>query len=215
MIFERIKSLIGLEKFKKLQSKSIAVIGLGGVGGTACIALARSGIENFVICDFDTIEESNINRQIVANSKNIGRFKTDEIEKMLININPNINITKITNKFDVSLFNEKIDFVIDAIDDIEAKKELISECINRKIKFISSMGAAKKMDPTKVEIIKLSKTTYDPIAKILRNYFKNKDFYVVSSSEELKDIADLGSYMPVVSTFSLYLTDYAIKQLIK
>lgn len=215
MIFKRLEDLFGLEGLKKLKNSKVAVVGLGGVGGIAAISLVRSGVGQIVICDYDIIDVTNINRQIIANTTNIGMYKTDVLEKMIKEINPECIVTKINNKVNESLFLENVDYVIDAIDDLNSKKYLITECLIRKINFISSMGAAKKLDPSKVELIKLSKTTYDPIAKIMRNYFKKKDFYVVSSTEAPIEIETLGSYMNVVSTFGLYLSDYIIKCIIR
>lgn len=211
--FERLMPLFGELALDKLAASTVAVIGIGGVGGEAAICLARSGVGNIIICDYDLVEESNINRQIVASTKTIGLNKTDCLEKMIKDINPSCNVYKLTKKVDKDLFNLKIDFLIDCIDDINSKIDLISGCIDKKVPFISSMGAAKKVDPSKVCVTKLSKTAYDPVAKVMRNRFKNKDFYVVSSTEEPK-CSGLGSYMPVVATFSLLLSDYCIKYII-
>ncbi|HHU56544.1 MAG TPA: tRNA threonylcarbamoyladenosine dehydratase [Acholeplasmataceae bacterium] len=214
MKFQRLTYLFGTEGLDKLSKAKVAIVGLGGVGGTAAISLVRSGIGNIIICDFDIIEESNINRQIVANSFNIGMYKTDCLEKLIHEINPACQIKKLTQKVDEKLFDEKPQFVIDAIDDVPSKISLIKMCIKENIPFISSMGAAKKVDPQKVEITTLKKTSYDPIARILRREFKNHDFPVVSSTEEAL-IRDLGSYMPVTSTFGLLLSDYCIKEILK
>ncbi|MFA7366753.1 MAG: ThiF family adenylyltransferase [Bacilli bacterium] len=215
MIFQRLKYLFGLENLEKLNNAKVAVIGLGGVGGITAISLARSGVGNIIICDYDVVDITNINRQIIANIKNIGRLKTDVLEEMILEINPNCKVTKISQKVNDSLFLENPNFIIDCIDDIKSKKYLIEQCLTRKIKFISSMGAAKKVDPSKIAVVKLSKTSYDPIAKILRNHFKNNDFYVVSSTEKPAKIDVLGSYMNVVSTFGLFLSDYIIKCIIR
>jgi tRNA A37 threonylcarbamoyladenosine dehydratase len=214
MIFERLEYLVGSEGLDKLKEARVAIVGLGGVGGIAAISLARSGVGNIIICDFDTVSETNINRQIIATTKTIGLLKTDVLEQMILEINPDCKITKITDKVSSHLFSYNPEYVIDAIDDIKSKIYLITECMQRKIKFISSMGAAKKMDPSKISVVKLSKTTYDPIAKILRQHFKRDDFNVVSSTEALA-IKQLGSYMPVVSTFGLYLSDYILKLILR
>jgi len=214
MMFTRLKYLFGEEKLAKLKKAKVAVVGLGGVGGICAIALVRSGIENIILCDFDKVDITNINRQVVAYCDTIGMYKTDVLEKMINRINPNCKVTKITNKVNKDLLLYQPQYVIDAIDDIKSKIELIKLCLENKITFISSMGAAKKTDISKIAIMKLSKTTYDPIAKILRHEFKNNDFFVVSSTESTKSI-ELGSYMPVVSTFGLYMCDYIIKQIME
>ena len=212
--FERLEPLFGANGLDKLAKSTVAVIGVGGVGGLAAIALARSGIGKIIICDFDVVEESNINRQIVANTKTIGMKKTDVLEQMIKDINPDCEVIKLTKKVDQDLFDQKIDFLIDCIDDLPSKVSLIKECITRNINFISSMGAAKKVDPSKVSVTKLSKTAYDPVAKVLRSKLKGYDFPCVSSTE-VPICEDLGSYMMVVNTFSLLLSDYCIKQLLK
>lgn len=213
---ERLIPLFKEEGIKKLQNATVAVVGVGGVGGICAITLARSGVGNIIIQDFDIVEESNINRQIVANYNTIGLSKVDVLYNQIKEINPNCNVIKLNSFFDkdnLSLFSYNIDYVIDAIDSFDSKCFLIENCINRNIKFISSMGAAKKIDPSKVEITKLQKTSYDPLAKKLRNKFKKNNFYVVSSTENSK-CEELGSYMGVVSTFGIYAAHHIIMQIV-
>lgn len=213
---ERLIPLFKEEGINKLQNATVAVVGVGGVGGICAITLARSGVGNIIIQDFDIVEESNINRQIVANYNTIGKSKVDVLYNQIKEINPNCNVIKLNSFFDkdnLSLFSYNIDYIIDAIDSFDSKCFLIENCINRNIKFISSMGAAKKLDPTKVEITKLNKTCYDPLAKKLRNKFKNNNFFVVSSTENSK-CEELGSYMGVVSTFGIYAAHHVILQIV-
>lgn len=213
---ERLLPLFKEEGLKKLNNATVAVVGVGGVGGICAITLARSGVGTIIIQDFDKVEESNINRQIVANYNTIGLYKVDVLEKQIKEINPNCKVIKLNSFFDkdnLSLFSYNIDYVIDAIDSFESKCLLIENCINRNIQFISSMGAAKKLDLTKVSITKINKTSYDPLAKKIRNAFKNNNFYVVSSTEETK-CEQLGSYMPVVSTFGLLAAHHVITKII-
>lgn len=213
---ERLLPLFKEEGLKKLNNATVAVVGVGGVGGICAITLARSGVGTIIIQDFDKVEESNINRQIVANYNTIGLYKVDVLEKQIKEINPNCKVIKLNSFFDkdnLSLFSYNIDYVIDAIDSFESKCLLIENCINRNIQFISSMGAAKKLDLTKVSITKINKTSYDPLAKKIRNTFKNNNFYVVSSTEETK-CEQLGSYMPVVSTFGLLAAHHVITKII-
>lgn len=213
MIFQRLEYLFGLNGLEKLKTATVAVVGLGGVGGIAAESLVRSGVGKIIICDFDVVQESNINRQIIANTKTIGQYKTDVLEQKLKDINPDCQVIKITDKISETLFTYNPEYVIDAIDDIKSKKFLISECLKRKIFFISSMGAAKKTDPLKIMKTKLSRTSYDPIARILRQHFKGRDFPVVSSTEK-PNITELGSYMNVVAVFGLYLSDFIIKKIL-
>lgn len=214
---ERLIPLFGNDLLNNLHSKSVAIVGVGGVGGICAITLARSGVQNIIIQDFDTVEESNINRQVVASFDTIGMYKVDVLEKMLKSINPNINVIKIKNYFneeDMSVFNYKIDYLVDAIDSFDSKCLLINECLKRKVKFISSMGAAKKIDPSKVVITSIEKTSYDPLAKKIRLNFRNKKFKVASSTES-SNCEKLGSYMPVVATFGLKIADYVLKRLMQ
>ncbi len=215
-MYQRLLPLFKEEGLEKLKKSTVAVVGIGGVGGISAIALARSGIGNIIIQDFDIVEESNINRQIVANYNTIGMSKVDVLEKQIKDINPKCNIIKLNSFFDkdnLSLFSYNIDYVIDAIDSFDSKCLLIEYCINNNINLISSMGAAKKLDLTKVSITKLNKTSYDQLAKKLRTHFKNKNFDVVSSSEEAK-CNELGSYMPVVSTFGLLAAHHVIMKIV-
>ena len=211
--FDRLIPLFGQDGLEKIASSSVCVVGLGGVGGEATLALARSGVGMLIICDYDTVEETNINRQVVANTKTIGMYKTDVLEQMIKDINPDCNVIKLTKKVDEDILQNHFDFLIDAIDDLPSKIDLIKKCLDKNIKFISSMGAAKKVDPSKVTITKLSKTVYDPVAKVIRSKLKGYDFPVVSSTEEPL-CESLGSYMMVVNTFSLLLSDYCIKYLL-
>ncbi|MBO4622700.1 MAG: ThiF family adenylyltransferase [Bacilli bacterium] len=211
--FERLIPLFGESGLEKLSKSTVCVVGLGGVGGDACLALARSGIGSLIICDYDTVEETNINRQVVANVNSIGLYKTDVLEQMIKDINPDCNVIKLTKKVDEEIFDLQFDFLIDAIDDLPSKIDLIKKCLDLNIKFISSMGAAKKIDPSKVSVTKLSKTAYDPVAKVIRNKLRGFDFPVVSSIET-PVCEELGSYMVVVNTFSLQLADYCIKYLL-
>jgi len=165
---------------------------------------------------FDVVEESNINRQIVANYNTIGLSKVDVLEKQIKEINPKCNVIKLNSFFDkdnLMLFSYNIDYIVDAIDSFTSKCLLIEKCIENNIQFISSMGAAKKLDPSKVSITKINKTSYDPLAKKIRTYFKNNNFYVVSSTEDTK-CDELGSYFVVVETFGLLCAHHIITKIV-
>lgn len=176
---QRMELLIGEENIKKLQNSVVMVIGVGGVGSYAAEALARSGIGKLILVDGDTVALSNLNRQIHATFETIGKSKTQVMkERILTYRNDCTVITKdIFYNEDANsiLFDEPVDFVIDAIDTMTSKLSIIQYCLRNKIKFISSMGMANRMDPTKIEICDLMKTNYDPVAKIMRNLIrKNK-----------------------------------------
>jgi len=221
MSIERLEYLIGSENILKLKNAKVAVVGLGGVGGVSAITLARCGVGTLIIQDFDVVEPSNINRQIIANYETIGRYKTDLVEEEVKRINPNCNVIKITEMFNENscLFKQEIDFLIDAIDKLESKLLLMKTCLEKKIDFVSSMGAAKKMDPTKLAIMDIWKTSYDSLARIIRKRLKEDNIrakiMVGCSIEKPKSIPKLGSYMPVTASMGLLLADYAIKKIIQ
>ena len=191
--FERLELLIH-EKINDIYNKTVLIIGLGGVGSYAVEAIVRSGISNLIIVDNDTISLSNLNRQLMTYHSNIGNYKTDEVEKRILSINPNANITKITEFIDLNniknLFKTHIDYVIDACDTMIVKLELIRICKRKNIKLISCMGTGNKMDPSRLKIMDIRKTSYDPIAKKIRKMVKdekiNGKVMVVCSDEESK-----------------------------
>lgn len=175
--FSRLELLIG-NKINYIKDKTVLIIGLGGVGSYACEILARSGIENFIIVDNDKIDISNLNRQLETSLNNIGCFKTDEIEKRILSINNKVNIKKITKFITLDnindLFINNIDYVIDACDTLTVKMELIRICKNKNIKLISSMGTGNKIDPSRLKIVDIKNTSYDPIAKKIRKMVKDE-----------------------------------------
>lgn len=191
--FERLELLIK-DKINDIRKKRVVVLGLGGVGSYATEALVRSGIENIVIVDNDKIDITNLNRQLMTYHSNIGKYKTDEIEKRILDINPNCKVLKITEFITLEnikkLFDEKVDYVVDACDTITIKLELIRICKKKNIKLISSMGTGNKLDPTRLKIMDIRKTNYDPIAKIIRKMVKDEKIkgkvMVVCSDEEKK-----------------------------
>ena len=159
----------------KLISARIIVFGVGGVGSSVCHFLVRSGIQNIDIVDFDTIDETNINRQLVAYQSNIGELKVNALKTQLLDINPCLNINTFPIKFSESTMNQidflKYDIIIDCIDDISAKKLLISLSKKNEKYILSCMGAGNRyIEIPHFEITDISKTSYDPIAKILRKY---------------------------------------------
>lgn len=219
-VYTRLEYLFTKEQLDKIKNAKVCVVGLGGVGGMAVESLARTGVGTLVLMDFDKVNITNTNRQVIANSKTIGQYKTDAFKDFIFNINPSINVITINEKFDSnsSLFNYDFDYLIDAIDDVNNKFLLLKESLERNKVVISSMGTAKKLDLTKLKVIEIQKTSYDPIAKILRKKFReinlNKKLYVVSSDEEVMEGVKLGSYMPVVSTAGLLCSDFIIKKII-
>ena len=218
--FQRFALLLTSEQIEKINKAKVAIIGLGGVGSVATLALARNGVKNFILCDFDEVQLSNINRQLIANFSTLGMKKTDVCEKMIKEINPEASVKVISERFspETTLFANDFDYLIDAIDDLDNKCLLIKMCLENKKTFISSMGTAKKMDLTKLKIMDLNQTSYDPLARKLRKMLREDGIYekdpVVSSLEEPIKTIGLGSYMPVTSTAGLMLADYIIKKII-
>lgn len=222
-MFERIEKFIGSANLAKIKNKTVTVVGLGGVGGYAVESLIRSGIENIIIVDYDTIDITNLNRQIITNQNNIGNLKVDEMEARIISINPNCKITKLNLKLDLNnistLFNKKFDYLIDCCDTIVVKQELIKTCLNKKIKFISSMATGNKINPSLLEITDISKTSYDPIAKKIRKYLKDNKIYgkvpVVYSKEQNKKFeGSIPSMIFVPATSGILCANYIIKDII-
>lgn len=222
-MLERLELLIG-DKINDIKTKKVLIIGLGGVGSYAVEGLVRSGIENFIIVDYDKIDISNLNRQLMTNRSNIGEFKTDEIEKRILSINPNCNIVKVTKKIDMDnineLFDSNIDYVIDACDTLSVKLELIRICKKKDIKLISSMGTGNKMDPSRLKIIDIRKTSYDPLAKKIRKMVKDERIkgkvMVVSSDEvgytKIEKTIPSNSFVP--ATAGLLLASYIIRDIV-
>ena len=176
--FERTARLLSQEKFDKLTSSVVAVIGVGGVGGFVAEFLARAGVGNLILVDYDVIDITNINRQIIALSSNIGLYKVDEFKKRLSDINPNINIIihkeKISpDNFD-GIITKNIDYVADCIDDIPNKIELIDYCSRNCINIISSMGVGNRYKLCNYEITDIFKTEQDKLAKILRKKLRER-----------------------------------------
>ena len=205
---DRLETLIGTNKVDQLSNLNICIVGIGGVGGYALESLVRCGVKNITIIDSDVIDKTNLNRQIISNSKNIGMKKVEAAKERAILINPDIKINdicKFLNKDNISkLINKDFDYVVDACDSIETKIHLIKYCYINKIKIISSMGTAKKLDATKLKISTLNKTNYCPFARKLRRALSNdeqKYTKVVYSTETSLKTKELGSisYLPAIA----------------
>ena len=214
----RTRLLFGDAAIKKLSSATIMVVGCGAVGSFAIEALARSGIGNLILIDSDRIEESNFNRQLFALDSTINKEKVAVAKQRINDINPEINVVAKKLFFDKDTNLEiQPDFVIDAIDTVSSKIALYQWCQSHGIPFISSMGAARKTDPTKIRIDKLSKTSVCPLASKIRKLVKAsalQDFDTVFSTEAVTDSPqgkNFGSLITVTGTFGLFLANYAIQ----
>jgi tRNA A37 threonylcarbamoyladenosine dehydratase len=217
----RIRLLLGDQAIKKLQSKTVMVVGCGAVGSFAIEALARSGIGNLILVDFDKIEVSNINRQLFALQSTIGTPKVDVARARIADISPDINVTTF-NVFwdDNSDPDVRPDFVIDAIDSVPSKVALYRWCALHNIPFVASMGAAQKTDMSMIKISKLSKTTVCPLASKIRKLVRSEnlsDFPVVYSTQSpiKNETGVLGSMITVTGDFGLQLANFVIENLIK
>ena len=223
-MFERIIKLVGEENLKKLKTARVCVVGLGGVGGYAVEALVRSGIGELILVDYDEIDITNLNRQIISNVENISKSKVEEWQKRIHQINPDCQVTSLKLKLDASnietLFQYPFEYLIDACDTIIVKEELIKQCLNRKITMISSMGTGNKLDPSKLEIVDITKTSYDPIAKKIRKYLKENQIrgkipVVYSKEQNPKFTGSIPSMVFVPATSGLMCANYIVTEIIK
>ena len=223
--FSRLEKVIGKDNLKKLQNKSVLILGCGGVGGYTCEALARSGIGTLILVDFDKVDESNINRQIIALDSTVGKIKVDVLEKRIKDINDKCKVIKVKefitpDNIDI-LFEYKIDYFVDACDFVPTKKAIITECLKRKVKFISCMGTGNKLDPSKLEIIDIRKTVNDPLARIMRKFIKDEKItskVMVLSSKELPiktGESTPGSTAFVPSSAGLLIASYIVREFVK
>ena len=230
--FSRLELLIGEEALQKLSTKKVLIFGLGGVGGNVCDALVRSGICNFTLVDNDVISITNINRQLIANLNTVGKYKVDVMEEHLKSINQNAVIVK-KKIFYLPENGDEIDFsnydyVIDAIDTVSAKIDIISRCVTNHITIISALGCGNKMNPTMLEVADISKTEYDPLAKVMRRELKKRgiNHLKVVYSKELpitplpsKEITNKkvvpGSTAFVPPTAGIIIASEVIKDLLK
>lgn len=218
----RISLLIGKDAVKKLQKSTVMIVGCGAVGSFAIEALARSGVGHLILIDFDKIEESNINRQLFALDSVIGKPKVEIAKQRIADINPDIKVDALNMFFDEDTsLDVKPDFVIDAIDTVKSKISLYKWCVSNNVSFISSMGAARKTDISKIKIGKISKTTMCPLASKIRHIVRDlklPDFPVVYSLEtatpQLNGGREFGSIITVTGIFGLMLADFVIKKLI-
>ena len=223
--FSRLEKVIGKDNLNRIKNKSVRILGCGGVGGYTCEALSRSGIGTLILVDFDKVDESNINRQIIALDSTIGKLKVDVLENRIKDINKNCKVIKIDKFIDEAnideLFNYEIDYLVDACDYVPTKKAIIKECLKRKIKFISCMGTGNKLDPSKLEITDLKKTVNDPLARIMRKFIKDEKITgkitVLSSTEVPIKTGEStpGSTAFVPSSAGLLIASHIVREFVK
>ena len=223
--FTRTQTLIGEEALNKLKTSRVAIFGVGGVGGYVAEALARAGIEKFYLIDNDTVNITNVNRQIIALHSTIGRDKVEVAKERILDINPNAKIKTYKTFFTPENSNEfdfaKYDYVVDAIDSVSGKIELVLKSQQVNVPIISSMGAGNKLNPEMFEIADIYKTSVCPLAKVMRQELKKrgvKKLKVVYSKE--LPIKQKGERIPasisfVPSTVGLIMASVVVKDLIK
>ncbi|WP_261129626.1 tRNA threonylcarbamoyladenosine dehydratase [Bacillus sp. Marseille-Q3570] len=190
--FSRNELAIGKEGLKALEGCTVAVLGIGGVGSFSAEALARSGVGRLILVDKDDVDITNVNRQLHALLSTVGQPKVDLMKERIADINPECKVEALkmfyTEETYEEFFSYPLDFVVDASDTISYKIHLMKECLRRNIPIISSMGVANKMDPTRLRIEDISKTSYDPIAKVIRTRLRkegvHKGINVVFSDEK-------------------------------
>lgn len=230
-MFQRTELLIGKENLNKLQHSHVIVFGVGGVGGFAIEALVRSGICEISIVDFDTVDLTNLNRQIIATQDSIGKLKTSVMRDRLLSINPNVIVHEFPEKFsmensDLFFKDKKYDYIVDAIDLVTSKLALAEIAKNLSIPIISSMGTGNKIEPTMLEVADINKTSVCPLARVMRKELKNrgiKKLKVVYSKElprkpfnesgSREKKVNVGSIAFVPSTAGLIIASEVVKDL--
>lgn len=223
-MFDRLISLIGKENFKKIEGTKVLVLGIGGVGGIVAESLVRSGIKDITIVDKDVVDETNLNRQIIALQSTIGKLKVEVMKERLKDINPDAQIKTFANEIATDSLEEmnlsSYDYVVDCIDDLKVKVALAKHNFEHDYKLLIATGTARKMDPSLLEITTLDKTSYDPLARrmraTLRGYETSK--LIVLASKEVPLVSEgniLGSTAFVPSSGGLLLASYIIRDIIK
>ena len=189
--FARTQLLLGEDAMKKLGNSRVAVFGIGGVGGYVCEALVRSGVGHFDLIDDDKVCLTNLNRQIIATRKTVGKYKAEVMKERMLDINPDVEVTVhkcffLPENADEFPF-EEYDYVVDAVDTVTAKIELVMKCQEKGVPIISSMGAGNKLDASAFRVADIYKTKMCPLAKVMRHELKKrgvKKLKVVYSEEK-------------------------------
>ena len=231
-IFRRAELLFGDEGMSRIAEKRVIIFGVGGVGSWCAESLVRSGIRKLTIVDSDCVSVTNINRQLMATTKTVGQVKVDALKERLLTINPSAEITALQQVFNAdsaSQFGlEDYDYIIDAIDSLKDKALLILLACQTKAKLFSSMGAALKLDPTRIKTAEFWKVTGDPLARALRNRFKRdkqfpkRKFQCVFSDELLENKMPIdpddkgnGSIVHITAIFGMMLAGLVVQDAVK
>ena len=231
-VFQRSELLLGDEAMSRIAENRVIVFGVGGVGSWCAESLVRSGIKHLTIVDSDRVCITNVNRQLMATTKTVGQVKVDALKERLLTINPSAEIIALQQVFTAETASEfhleEYDYIIDAIDSLKDKALLILMATQTKAKFFSSMGAALKLDPTRIKIAEFWKVTGDPLARALRNRFKRdktfpkRKFQCVYSDELLENQKPIdpndrgnGSIVHITAVFGFMLAGLVIQDVVK
>ncbi|MBE6115891.1 MAG: tRNA threonylcarbamoyladenosine dehydratase [Erysipelotrichaceae bacterium] len=223
--FERVVNVLGEENLARLQNSHVAVFGLGGVGSYAVEALGRSGVGTLTLVDYDRVETSNLNRQLEATWNTLKQDKTEAVAERLLSINPDIKVIKkkvfVDDDTVGKCLGEDVDYVIDAIDNMNGKLAIWKYCKDHDIPFIACLGAARRLDPTKLVVTTLNKTQNDPMARKLRYLARNRGMdlkvKVVYSTEDplkMNESGVLGSMIFVPATAGLICAEICIREML-
>lgn len=220
--FSRTESLIGKEGVDKLRKAKVAIFGIGGVGSYVVESLVRAGIGGFILVDNDKVDSTNLNRQIIATTETIGKFKVDVAKERILQINPEAKVQTFQEFFlpeSPELFDKTVDYVVDCVDTVTAKIELVVRCKKQNIPIISSMGTGNKLDATKFEISDIYNTSVCPLAKVMRKKLKARNIQhlkvVYSKEEPVKKSQIPGSISFVPSVAGLLMAGEVVKDLMK
>lgn len=230
--YARTELLVGEDNFKSLQNARVAIVGLGGVGGACTEALCRSGIGTLIIMDHDTVDITNINRQLIATHDTVGKEKTQALKDRLLSINPLCNIISLSEFYNDEtkelLFEQNPMFIVDAIDTVSSKLNLAVECKNRTIKLVSSMGTGNRLDPTSFKIGTIEDTAGCGcgLARVMRRELKRREVYhqpVLYSTEIPREVisdSSNGRHSPASISFcppvaGYILASYVVNSIIK
>ena len=177
--FSRTEMLIGNDGMKKLNDAKVAIFGIGGVGSFVCEGLARSGVGNFILIDFDKVDESNINRQLIADVNSIGKYKVDLMKERILAINPDANVETYKEFYladsKLDIITPELSYAVDCVDTIMAKIAIICNCDAINVPVISSMGTGNKLDPTMFEVADIYDTSVCPLARIMKKDLRKRN----------------------------------------
>ncbi len=222
-MFERTKLLLDKEKIDNIINTSVLIVGIGGVGGITSDLVARLGVGNIYIVDYDKFEISNLNRQILSLRSNVGEYKVNVAKKRILDINDKCNVTTYNTKLDqvfLDNFNADVDYIIDACDDINAKVLLVKYAITNNIKIISCCGTGNRIDPTKLTYSTIWKTEDDPLSKKFRYELRNNNItyklpVVYSKEHPIKTKESVGSVSMVPNAAGILLASYVLNDIMK